>query len=281
MQTLIRHIPYNSRSAYFNIYFLGDIHLGAAHCDEVLLKQTVEHIRKDGRALVFLMGDIVDAILPKDKRFEAGLVAEWVDRSNVLGSQVKEACKILKPIGGKVIGILDGNHEEKVKQDQSFRIKRELIDRMGADGFIWKDLSYSSLVRLIFAWRAGKSSHINSLTLYLHHGWGGGRGDATNQYKEMMASYEADWFVFGHTHKRYVMDELFYKLNRAGDLVETRRVSGRSGTFLRTVDKGDEASYGEQKGYRPTPRGCLCIKYYPHPDSNGAPKLWSWVNDVG
>jgi hypothetical protein len=281
MQTLVRHIPYNSRSAYFNIYFLGDIHLGAAHCDEVLLKKTIEHIRHDGRALVFLMGDICDSILPKDKRFDSGLVAEWVDPSNVLGSQVSEAFNILKPIGPKVLGILDGNHEETVKKDQSYRIKRELIDRMGQEGAIWQDLSYSALVRLCFTWRKpGSNSTIYPLTLYLHHGWGGGRGDATNQYPQAMSAYEADWFVYGHTHKRYVFDAVYHRLKRNGVLQEERRLWGRSGTFLRTIDKGDHASYAEQKGYLPSPRGCLCIKHYPHPDDKGVPRLWSWINDI-
>jgi hypothetical protein len=281
MQTHIRHIPYTSRSAWFNLYFLGDIHLGASHCDEALLKETIEHIRKDGRAIVFLMGDICDAILPKDKRFEAGLVAEWVDPANVLGSQVKEAFRVLKPIAHRVVGILDGNHEEKVKHDQSYRIKRELIERMGDAGHIWQDLSYSALVRLSFTWRLGKHSKIVPLTLYLHHGWGGGRGDATNQYPQAMSAYEADWFIFGHTHKRYVFDAVFHRVARNGDLKEERRLWGRSGTFLRTIDKNDEASYAEQKGYLPSPRGCLCIKYYPHPDRNGNARLWSWINDVG
>lgn len=280
MQTLVRHIPYNSRAAYFNLYFFGDIHLGAAHCDEALLQATVEHIRRDGRALVFLMGDICDSILPKDKRFEAGLVAEWVDPSNVLGSQVKEAFRALKPIAGKVIGILDGNHEETVKREQSFRIKRELIERAGDAGFIWKDLSYSALVRLVFTWRKGKSASINTLTLFLHHGWGGGRGEATNQYTQAMSAYDADWFVFGHTHKRYVMDAVYHRVARNGNLIEERRMLGRSGTFLRTVSKGDEASYAEQKGYLPTPRGCLCIKFYPNVDAKGNRRMWAWVNEI-
>ena len=279
MQTLAKRIPYASRKAFFDIYFLGDIHLGAALCDEKLLDETITEIRRNPRALVFVMGDVCDAIMPRDKRFEAGLVAEWIDRSDVLGSQVRYAWQKLKPIAHKIIGILDGNHEETVKKEYSYRIKKQLIEEAREAGHYWKDLSYSALVRLSFTWKI-KSGGLFAypLTLYLHHGWGGGRGDGLNHYREAMSAYDADWFIFGHTHKRYVADSVYHRVTRDGKLVEERRLCGRSGSFLKSVSINDEAGYGEKKGYMPTPRGALCIRFYPHPHKDSTPRGWSWIN---
>lgn len=259
---------------------MGDIHYGSALCDEALLQETLNQIKHDGRAIVFLMGDLCDSILPSDKRFEAGLVADWIDPSDVLGSQVRGMFKLLKPIAHKIVGVLDGNHEEKVKKEQSFRIKRELIERARELGFAWKDLSYSALVKLSFEWTISKKTKFkHALTIYLHHGWGGGRGHATNHYVQAMASFDADWFVFGHTHGRYAHDAVYHKISLSGHLLEERRLWGRSGSFLKTVAEGDEAGYSEQKGYMPLPRGCLCIRHYPHLDKDGHRQMWSWMGD--
>ena len=98
-----------------------------------------------------------------------------------------------------------------------------------------------------------------------------------NHYREAMAAYDADWFVFGHTHKRYVSDAVYHRVNMTGELIEERRLCGRSGSFLKSIDVRDEAGYGEQKGYMPTPRGAVCIRYYPHPQ-DGKARMWSWIN---
>lgn len=252
-------------------------------CDEALLDKTIEKIRRDPDALVFIMGDVMDSIAPHDKRFEAGLVAEWVDTDDVLGSQVNYAWEKLKPIAKKIIGILDGNHEEKVKKEYSFRMKLRLIEKAAEQKIFWKDLSYSALVMLQFFWKNSKNNkteYSNPLTIYLHHGYGGGRGASdAGHFKDISSAYDADWILMGHTHKKFANESVYYRINRAGELVEERRLWGRTSSFLKTIDKCDQAGYGEQKGYLPTPRGALCIKYYPHPNADSTPRGWVWLND--
>ncbi len=261
METLLRHISYPSRASEFNFWFIGDVHLGAKHCDEEKFQTTIDRIARDPNALVFLMGDLGDFIGTRDKRFEMGLVADWIDRGDVVGSQILELQTRLAPIEKKVIGVLDGNHEQKVLKESSLRIKGQLLVRFPK----WVDLGYSALVRIGFERKSSKGhGHgVHPPTLFLHHGWGGGRTYAdVNHFFPLFAHYAADWFILGHTHKRYAGDAVLMAIDRMGKLVERRRLWGRSGTFLKTAMQG-LAGYGEEAGYPPVWRGALMIRYIP------------------
>ena len=99
---------------------ISDVHVGHIDCDLKYFKDTVAWIKKKG-ALTVLLGDMVDAIGIKDKRFETGSLdpffLPYLD--NLFQKQAEVFLDIVKPIQKQIIGVLGGNHEATVKKFSS------------------------------------------------------------------------------------------------------------------------------------------------------------------
>ena len=95
----------------YNVYLMGDIHEGRIGVAHSKLQEAVDMIAADKGSFVALMGDQVEAIVPHDKRFSP---AEQDGKYKRTSEQCKALAEYLRPIKGKIISILNGNHEEKV-----------------------------------------------------------------------------------------------------------------------------------------------------------------------
>lgn len=262
MLTTVIDIPYRGRAKTFHLYFLGDVHLGSSNCDEPKLLQTIDEIRQDENALVFLMGDVCDFISRHDWRFRIDNIAPWVEADDLGNSQVQKAIEVLSPIAKKIVGVIQGNHEDVMEQAFDNAVHRNIVKGLQA-----RDLGYSAFVRLNFAWKRGKEGgNWNKLDLLLHHGWGGGRSDGAdvNRLDEILRDYDCDMVIAGHTHRRWAIKAVQHRINTHG-LLDTRvRVKARSGTFLKTLSEGTHHSYSERAGMRPLETGALIITYCPY-----------------
>ena len=74
MHLIERRIPYSSKSDTFNLYGIGDVHVGNIGFAKDKFERDIKAIKNDPRALVVLMGDLADAIVPTDKRFDGRTV---------------------------------------------------------------------------------------------------------------------------------------------------------------------------------------------------------------
>ena len=73
---VIRHEWFNvSRSDVFRLVPIGDVHLGAAACDESRLVEVVKGIAADDRAYWVGLGDYCEFINMQDRRFDARTLA--------------------------------------------------------------------------------------------------------------------------------------------------------------------------------------------------------------
>ncbi len=265
IKVAIIEIQYRSRRDVFDIYFLGDVHLGSALCDEEKLAATVEEIRSNPRALVFLMGDLAEYIPPQDVRWveeerRGESIAEWVDRTDVGRSQAERVVETLTPIRRKVLGALQGNHELAIRQAFSQNVHQMVCEHLGI-----RDLSYCALVRLTFVWRRRTHAGHHAVDVLLHHGWGGGRTDSADvgRFNDLLRDYDADWYIAGHTHRYYAVKALRHYLHpQRAELRSKIMLYGRSGTFLKTVAAG-KAGYAERTALHPVHTGCLRVTYNP------------------
>lgn len=132
MEVITKVFSHN-RPDTFNIYPLGDIHAGAAHCAEHDIQRMVEQIKQDKMGYWIGMGDYADAILKDDKRFDIEGLAPWVKKDNIVESQREWLKKLFEPIKDKCITLLTGNHEE------CFDDQTEILAENGWKHF--KDLS--------------------------------------------------------------------------------------------------------------------------------------------
>ncbi len=65
MQSIVIHENIREISQPYVIYYLGDVHLGAANCNEHALKNAVKMIQEDANAWIGV-GDYIDAISYND-----------------------------------------------------------------------------------------------------------------------------------------------------------------------------------------------------------------------
>ena len=93
------------RPDLFKIVPLGDVHIGAAACDEELFRSVVKGIAQDPDAYWIGMGDYCDWINVQDRRSNLGVLADWISVSDLvdLGSVQRERfCEIVSPIAHKL-----------------------------------------------------------------------------------------------------------------------------------------------------------------------------------
>lgn len=260
MFVIERRIPYSSKSQTFNLWFIGDVHVGAAGWAKDKFERTIKEVERDRTALVILMGDLADAILPADKRFDInGVHPDFRHRLGDLADAEYEYLeKILAPIKDKIIGILTGNHEETIRLRWYRDLTRDLCRRLKT-----KFLGYDAIIGLIFKRKGGGGSQ--RFIIRAHHGRGGGRtiGGRLETLYKLSQSLAADIFVMGHVHS------LIYDVRpqvvpdwKEEDVKERRRIFGITGSFLRSFVK-DADSYSEKADYPLNDLGCLRIRIKP------------------
>ena len=72
MEVVTQALP---KSGNASIYLAGDFHYGALTCSRSSIKQMVTAIAGEKDALLILMGDLIEAITPDDRRWQTTSVA--------------------------------------------------------------------------------------------------------------------------------------------------------------------------------------------------------------
>jgi len=258
-------IETTSWESEWRLWPLGDIHWGAAGCDEECVAATVGKIKRSSLSRWIGMGDYIDLISMRDeRRFDPEMVAgkHRAAYFKAYGPQMRDfAISQFEPIAGKCIGMLQGNHEWYYSNRFEHALAQNIAEALGAPF-----LGYSCFRDVVFVHT--ETGERQRFRIYAHHGAGYAqtKGGKLNRLERFMVAFEADIYIIGHIHERLDDEIVILKANDdCTDIVDDTRVGVVSGTFLRTYTaRSDGASgYGERKGYRPTPLGCPCIKIVP------------------
>lgn len=213
-----------------------------------------------------LMGDTADAARTHFRDHIRGYRAdsnsqialdEWHKRA------VVELAEILRPIKTRIIGAILGNHYW------------EYADGTNSEQYLCQVLGIPYLgpvgiVRLEFRDDGGRSRH--SMVIYAHHHGGGGGGRTTGADLAAMeraeGNFDADIYVFSHTHRRNASKLPILTLTQKGEarIVERTKVFVRTGAFLKgfdhdmpSADRPHFPTYAESKALRPTSLGWVRI----------------------
>ena len=103
---IVRPMPTISKDGCIRIVPLGDVHIGAAACDEDHIKSTVKYIKQSGAYWVG-MGDYCEFINKKDKRFTVSSLAPWIgisDLADLARAQRDRFLEIVEPLGERILG---------------------------------------------------------------------------------------------------------------------------------------------------------------------------------
>lgn len=252
-----------SRSDIYKIIPIGDIHLGAAACDEQLFGSVVERIASDDAALWFGMGDVADFINMRDPRFHPGLLAPWItvtELCDLAKAQRDRFLDIIKPIAGKCLGVVCGNHEAMIQKHFERDIYSEIVTAIKQWSGLPADanlaIGYYGYWRGHF-YRSGERERASLVTVNLHHGFTGGKlaGAKALDMQRWLWSHACDIAIFGHSHNSSAQAEAIECLDDGDNIITQTRRGVFSGTFLKTVNENGPSTYSEVKGYLPLPMG--------------------------
>jgi len=252
-----------SRSSVVELIPLGDIHLGIKNCDLDGVREVVEYIQSTEDCFWIGMGDYLECIKHKDKRFDPRAIpSHHLSRLGDLAqSQKEELISILEPIltREKCLGLHGGNHEETLLLDFGEDIVGQVCSQ-----FNLRNLSYKALTRIIFS-RTGGRGDSRSFVIHSQHGHGGGRkpGSKINLLHDLPANVDADVHIMGHVHDILMDHTIQIRMAANKVAMEAREiVLGTTGTFYKTYQEGN-TNYAEKKDYPANPIGCLKITFLP------------------
>ncbi len=280
MKYIDKEVKCNSRSDVFEIYPIGDVHLGARNCAEKYLKRHIKEIEQNPNAFWFGCGDLLDCIKPQDKsRYDVEAMPDWMFEgdamtvreklSDILSQQFGRLVELLQPIAHKGLVLIEGNHEYDVHKYHNDNIHQRLCNMLdipnGTDECVMR-LRFKRL-------RASKT-----IRIYACHGKGGGRtpGAEPNWLHRLRDEWEDAEVCFrGHSH---ICDELPPKpvliIPRSGKLpreVQTRyRLAANWGCWVLSHAVGP-STYASRACYpaRPLATVKLVIQPFYHTTKAG------------
>ena len=248
----------------------GDWHLGAMDCAEQKVRDDVKAWAKNPKTRFILMGDLMECIDYRDKRFfPQGLPERYADAllnsdGGIPSESVAHALEILDPIIGKqkVWGIATGNHERKLEVTQSRNLTAEVARGINASH---RQLGYSGYIHVSF--RNKDSRKVDgSLVISVHHGWQtagrAGSGNVINGMERECGYSNADIILRGHSHAPRIGQVVPSVSVNKTQVCEWPRVVASTGTYKRgSVEQraGDPPhdTYETFKGFRGRMDGSL------------------------
>ncbi len=177
----------------FNLFWVGDVHVGNANFAEKPLRATVEHILSKNKtcpSVVLLGGDLIDCINFSDPRFSpAEIDPEYSirDLKDLPRKQADYVYSILQPMEHLIRGYIIGNHEEKYIKHNHFDVYDYLSLKLNR----CEKLGFSAMI------------DINGVKLAVTHGASGATTTegAITQCKKIFQDFRADINIMGHVHK--------------------------------------------------------------------------------
>ena len=236
---------------------ISDVHVGHADFDKQYFKDTVAWIKKKG-ALTVLLGDLIDGIGKKDRRFEnASLDPEFYPYLDSLyQKEVEMFLDLVEPIKEQTIAVMPGNHEVTVEKQCSYNATAAIASAM--DKPILTDPGY-----VVLKFHEGRG--ICSVKIWCSHGcFLGGRytGGKVNAMERLSQYFCADIYLAGHTHKKFVVEDHIVKLSKNYNLEEKRVYFANTGAFLRTYKEKDSDSWASRSVFAPQVPGVCRFDFY-------------------
>lgn len=246
------------RSDVISIYLIGDIHLGTILCEEGELQKYVKEIKGNPLAYWIGMGDLVDGIVPSDKRWDDGVISDWVHPDNVIEDERSRINDLLSPIKGQCLGLLYGNHEDKHRIYNHVNIHQNLCNDFGVE-----NLGFDCF--MVFHFTRAKSS-VRTLVGAFTHGSGHATTDTAKMAKLLAFMRNKNANIFGYAHTHGLDTKIKIELGVDIDKIQAKsktKLGLLTGCFTKTYTDGTIAGYGEKRNYDPVPIGCGVIKIKP------------------
>jgi predicted phosphodiesterase len=176
---------------------LGDVHVGNPNFSEKNFLKLIEQIKSDERYYLILNGDLIENI---NKDSVGDIFTQFLTPQ----AQIDYLIDHLSPIKHKILGMCDGNHEDRTYKKTGISISLNIARAL--------ECPYQS--EAIYLWVSfgegynyDKSKSYNYV-IYSTHGYGCARteGAMMMQAVRLADSYECDVLCVGHLHKAMLTD---------------------------------------------------------------------------
>ncbi len=241
-----RHLPKELTKLY--LVPISDVHFGDPRFSYHHFKRTLNFIRDTPHAYTFLNGDLLDTALPSS-------VGDVFSQVCTPQKQRDWMIDQLLPIKDKVLGMVTGNHENRIYKltgiDVSMDIAKALNVPYRPEGMI---------VKICFG--SGNSYHPSKPFVYFGHfthGYGGARTDGAKLAKgQRQSTYtHCDFYVMSHDHlsqaepANYLYPDQRTRTDAIsgfewGKLNERRKMIFKSSAYVKW------GGYGEMGGFSPS-----------------------------
>jgi len=225
-----------------NLYFLGDFHIGNKGCRVDEIKRAVLRIKEDKNGRAIIMGDLVEGISPRDPRFNIDEISTF---HNTVTRQYIEAREILMSIKDKIYGVIEGNHEYKIRT-----AGHDVIELISEDLGV-PNLREGAIIRITVAGKLYRVLAIHGAT---------NAGTLAGQINSLMKfafslSPLPEIIITGHHHRLDVISHA-----TMNDVFKVKvSFFGISGSFLSGYQGG--STYASRAYFTPHPQGYLCFHF--------------------
>lgn len=244
----------------------SDIHYGGRNHLPELFEKRMNAVIDDPARFTFYGGDMLDAITPKDKRWQEESVTELSLEGQKQGfyevtRKLTDLHKMNKEDDGhgKVLWGLAGNHEYNNREiDQKWIQNFFEGDGIHSTGLGVDYLGSRALIGLEVQW---KGKPIRRWTVLSVHGFGGG-ANAWTPLQNLKWNHVADVYLMGHLHQKMSMEEQSVQFNYSlGKAVQKKIILGNTGSFTETMLDNVDQWYERRNKMIPASAGTITISF--------------------
>jgi predicted phosphodiesterase len=267
MEIISHNLPENHR-----IYLLGDTHEGSKLQDSDGFQSILAEVKKDKNAYIAHLGDLAEAIMIDDSRYDKETVAQGKDVPLLQYRSVKEK---LFPVRDRILTVMMGNHDWKHIRKVGNLVKDYVCAEL--------KVPYGTYTCKLLI--NDKKSNL-MYKIFLTHGFGALNSNADDPVRRLsnmqlalkrkLSQKAADCAIMamGHNHKLITVDPLptLYLVDENND-VQQHYIAGvqsaqyihpdhrwycATGSFFKLYGLG-MSGYGEVFGYDPHELGCCIV----------------------
>lgn len=222
---------------------IGDVHHDAPNFARDKWLQDLEEMKKahdefDGHVLYFGMGDYLDFLSTSERIALRNSNFHDTTKASIeqnVKKNIEKFCDDLSFTKGKWVGMIEGNHHFRFSSGMS-------STNIMCDYFGCKFLGINSFLRVTL--RIPKTKKSWAVDIHAHHGRGGTTDTSSlNALNKMLNVSEADLYMMGHDHKKFVVGKNRFKFGHGNGkfTVKTREILlVRTGSYQLGYTEGED-----------------------------------------
>lgn len=239
----------------------GDVHRSSPLCHVEKWKRHLNELKALPNSYFLGMGDYDDLMSTSERHVFLNPNihdSTMTTHEKFYRETTERFAKEIEFMNGRIIGFIEGNHY--VQFPDGTTSTQYLCQLTGA-----RYLGVSAFIMLILE---NPNGFTHRLDIWAHHGKGSGTlGGSINSLAKMIDSADADIYLMGHDHKKFIATKSRLRLkevkrDNVPDLDERQIIMARTGSYLKAYEN-NMASYVADAAMSPADLGSIRIEMRP------------------